>query len=533
MALGTLFFGNIGLLITPSGKGLLNVALEPMKIVRILFLLLFASAVCTTTFAQQDDLDLTKVLADPQTLTFNDGKHTVTGYIYSQLTKKSKCCGNDAIYLDVRIDASGGVTEIRTLTGKNDCYKKSVMDIVRDIRWKSDNNQALKPIYFEVKPVKACPGTPEDNTYVNLSKTPMEGPGTVSTEAPKTVSAGDKAVADKAAAEKKATEAMAQDKVAQEAKARMEAELKAKNSADTKAAMDSKAAAEAKAKADAEAKAKAEAEAKAKADQEAKAKAEAEAKAKAEAQAQAAAKARSEAEARAKANAEAKAKAESETRDKAKREEELRARLKAEFMAQKEVEDKAKAEAAEIAKDRERLIQEERLASQKQKEEDARQKREVEAQKKAEEAKLAKMINQVQEIKTYTSTGDKKPEQVHQTTHSNQNGPKFNTPQFAEERGIAVYIKSKLRSAGVCGLAHAIAEVTVEPGGNVVEYRIFRTNSDAVARQLPEILNSMKFKPETVRFRQNVYVEFKADIVCDDRKDKLIDLNSVNDYLQK
>lgn len=121
----------------------------------------------TNLFGQ--GLDLSSVTASPKTFIFSNGKSTVPGYIYSTLETESSCCGNDAVYLEVKFGADGIVTSAKTLTGKNDCYKNSVVDIVKRVRWDATGVNGSKTIYFEVKPIIPCTGTPSENTYVALS----------------------------------------------------------------------------------------------------------------------------------------------------------------------------------------------------------------------------------------------------------------------------------------------------------------------------------------------------------------------------
>jgi ElaB/YqjD/DUF883 family membrane-anchored ribosome-binding protein len=107
--------------------------------------------------------------ASPKTFIFSDQKHTVPGYIYATLKNESSCCGNDAIYLEVKFGADGVTQSAKTLTGKNDCYKKSVIDIVKKVRWDATGVNGSKTIYFEVKPIIPCTGSPQENQYVSLA----------------------------------------------------------------------------------------------------------------------------------------------------------------------------------------------------------------------------------------------------------------------------------------------------------------------------------------------------------------------------
>ncbi|MCS7073243.1 MAG: hypothetical protein NZ108_02125, partial [Bacteroidia bacterium] len=113
-------------------------------------------------------IDITKSVADPNTLIFNDGKTTVQDFIYKTLEGKSSCCGNDAIYLEIKTDAQGTVTSAKALTGKNDCYKSSVIDIVKYVRFNMASMKTPRPIYMEVKPIIACGNKPNENTYTAI-----------------------------------------------------------------------------------------------------------------------------------------------------------------------------------------------------------------------------------------------------------------------------------------------------------------------------------------------------------------------------
>ncbi len=120
----------------------------------------------TTLFAQIDPSALT---ASPKTFIFSDQKHTVPSYIYATLKEETKCCGNDAIYLEVKFGTDGITHSAKTLTGKNECYKKSVVDIIKRVRWDATGVNGSKTIYFEVKPIIPCTGVPQENQYVALS----------------------------------------------------------------------------------------------------------------------------------------------------------------------------------------------------------------------------------------------------------------------------------------------------------------------------------------------------------------------------
>lgn len=129
-------------------------------------LLIVCLGLSTKLTAQVDPSTMT---ASPKTFIFSDQKHTVPGYIYATLKNESNCCGNDAIYLEVKFGSDGITQSAKTLTGKNECYKKSVIDIVKKVRWDATGVSGSKTIYFEVKPIIPCTGSPQENQYVSLS----------------------------------------------------------------------------------------------------------------------------------------------------------------------------------------------------------------------------------------------------------------------------------------------------------------------------------------------------------------------------
>lgn len=125
--------------------------------------LLVSLGFCFKTFAQP--VDIASAKADPKTFIFDDKRHTVHGYVYAQLKEQTTCCGNDAIYLEVKFNQQGKVTSAKTLTGKSDCYKKSVVDIIQNVTWDATGVRGIKTIYFEVKPIIPCSGSPNENQY--------------------------------------------------------------------------------------------------------------------------------------------------------------------------------------------------------------------------------------------------------------------------------------------------------------------------------------------------------------------------------
>lgn len=111
----------------------------------------------------QDKFDVTQYTADPNTKLFSDGKHTVSGYIVSQLEAATNCCGMDDIYVEIKTDADGNVTSSRVLNSSNVCNKQSVPEIIKHIKWTITG--PVRPIYMGFKSAVDCKGTPNDNQY--------------------------------------------------------------------------------------------------------------------------------------------------------------------------------------------------------------------------------------------------------------------------------------------------------------------------------------------------------------------------------
>ena len=133
---------------------------------RMLFFGLILGFCLPSTQAQ--DIDVTQLLADSKTFIFSNNKNTVKGYIYAELEQKSSCCGSDRIYLEVRIDPSGYVTQAKTLTGKNECFKQSAIDIVKNVKWDAKDLNREKSVYFEIKPEIDCQAGSKSNNYAQI-----------------------------------------------------------------------------------------------------------------------------------------------------------------------------------------------------------------------------------------------------------------------------------------------------------------------------------------------------------------------------
>lgn len=163
--LGTFFLLPLNL-INFQGLALPRVIIKLRLIMKLRLLLLGCLiGLIVPTWAQE--VDVTTVLADTKTFIFDNNKNTVKGYIYAELEEKTSCCGEDRIYLEVKIDPSGYVVSAKPLTGKNDCMKQSAVDIVKNIQWDAADFKGPKSVYFEIKPNIECKDGME-NAYAEL-----------------------------------------------------------------------------------------------------------------------------------------------------------------------------------------------------------------------------------------------------------------------------------------------------------------------------------------------------------------------------
>ncbi len=127
-----------------------------MKLRLLIFGLLFSTV---APMWAQGGVDVTTLMADTKTFIFSDNQSTVKGYIYEQMEAQSSCCGKDRIYLEVKIDPSGYVLSAKTLTGRNDCFMQSAIDIVKNIKWNTEDFKGgPRSVYFEIKPDISCDG---------------------------------------------------------------------------------------------------------------------------------------------------------------------------------------------------------------------------------------------------------------------------------------------------------------------------------------------------------------------------------------
>ncbi len=142
-----------------------------MKLTWLFFLvsLLFCLA---EQLSAQENVSVEKLTADPQTFIFSDNKTTVQSYVYSTLAGRSNCCGNDAIFVETKIKAGGLLESVRFLNTKanNECYQKSIKDILQHIRWNEARLGSNRTVFFELRPSIICEGK-RDNNYVPIPPT--------------------------------------------------------------------------------------------------------------------------------------------------------------------------------------------------------------------------------------------------------------------------------------------------------------------------------------------------------------------------
>jgi len=118
--------------------------------------------------------------------------------------------------------------------------------------------------------------------------------------------------------------------------------------------------------------------------------------------------------------------------------------------------------------------------------------------------------------------------------HENVAGPKAGERSYIDGRdAMKQLIKTKLKQGSICGLAQALFSVTLDPQGNVVRHTILGVNGEDKAEielQLMTIIPTLKFTKADVRFNQTIYMEFKAEIICEG-KDK-VNLQQVDPILK-
>lgn len=390
----------------------------------------------------QAEIDLASVTADPIKLIFSDERTTVASHLYRTLEAQTVCCGSDAIYLEVKISAEGKTDAVRALTGRNECLKRSVADLLRDIRWTKANLGTGKTIYFELKPVLPCRGTPGENVYK-----PVGTNARALAEAAAAKAAEEKALAPAQPAPAPVVSPAPQPVAAATPKPEPTPVSTAPRPADKPAPKPKEQPAE---------------------------------------------------KAVEKVVEKVAEKAPEPSTPKPTR-------------APKPAPEPAATPAAPATKAPAPAIDPGFAGS---------------------NLALAKPA--------YSPT-ERQPDPSHAQSHANTSGPLLAAPEYLDGEALqALFLKQELRKAGVCGLVHVLAELTVAPAGKdsagkalpatVVDYRLFRSNSKLALEKLPAILQQLRYKPESVRFRQNIYLEFKADVDCGTNA-PLTNLGNVRDYL--
>ena len=104
----------------------------------------------------------------------------------------------------------------------------------------------------------------------------------------------------------------------------------------------------------------------------------------------------------------------------------------------------------------------------------------------------------------------------HKDTYWDGPGPKFEPRVYVEgEAKMKEIIKERLRAGGVCGLGQAAFSLTLDPQGNVKNHSVLAANSAVVEIQLGSVLPTLKFNAVDSRYRQTIYLQFKAEILCE------------------
>jgi hypothetical protein len=80
--------------------------------------------------------------ADPASLVFKDGKHTVQGYVSSLIKKYSPCTGPSTLQVKIKFDPQTGRTDYVRLIGQGGhCYDRQVTEVVRELFWKGETEK--------------------------------------------------------------------------------------------------------------------------------------------------------------------------------------------------------------------------------------------------------------------------------------------------------------------------------------------------------------------------------------------------------
>ncbi|MEL6252143.1 MAG: hypothetical protein AAFR87_09045 [Bacteroidota bacterium] len=128
--------------------------------------------------------------------------------------------------------------------------------------------------------------------------------------------------------------------------------------------------------------------------------------------------------------------------------------------------------------------------------------------------------------------GPTRPDPSNPDTHDNMEIPKFAARNYVDGvDAMKNLVKDRLRLGGVCGLAHTVFSVTLDPAGNVVAFSVLTSNDANVQRQMNTIIPTLKFNAVDQRFNQTIYQEVKAEILCNGAEDK-VNLKDVKDLIK-
>ncbi|MGQ9863942.1 MAG: hypothetical protein ACUVRD_05630 [Bacteroidia bacterium] len=117
---------------------------------------------------QAQPVDPTTTKINPKTFLFEDGKTTFNDYVLYMLQNYSQCCGEENIYVEIYLSPEGQTQSVRAIMGENECYKKSLVDIISPLQWSVEGITARRPVYYEVKLQKKCTGDPQENQYTPI-----------------------------------------------------------------------------------------------------------------------------------------------------------------------------------------------------------------------------------------------------------------------------------------------------------------------------------------------------------------------------
>ncbi|MEO0896380.1 MAG: hypothetical protein AAFY71_08290 [Bacteroidota bacterium] len=128
------------------------------------------------------------------------------------------------------------------------------------------------------------------------------------------------------------------------------------------------------------------------------------------------------------------------------------------------------------------------------------------------------------------NNGGNMPESQKTGNHENSTGPVFQEREYVGGKAaMKDLIKTELKLSGICGLAQALFSVTLDPSGNVKSSKILAANKPEVEVQLLPIINDLKFNSVDIRIPQTIYLEFKAEVLCEGSEK--INLKEVKDII--